>query len=499
MSGVKGATVRNNLNKVVRTVNAGVAECERAAAEAGEVGRTECTRHEASARKVHDGVRRALPAELREFLRGETGQWEALLRRHDESFAAANGLVGSANDRESEFQSRKRACDARLAQIGGAVRRIQATLQGKDWYCDAENAEAKDLRRQAEQVLSEMRRNVSLGRQAQELRRQSVSRFSESESLARDAEREYNRLVNLAGERQERQRIKEENERKAKNLESDISSLRGQIESKNYAKFGGDVYTSAVRREMEDVLRLIGNRAYEKALPRAEALKGVLGAAAAQIDAAQRAWETERLTAERTLADAREEVGKLDRDDLVAFSGVPADEINGCYGSIDAAAREIAAERFADASAHASAAVGRLREIGERAAENRKLSEQREEMAQAIMQALYDAKYDTPSYYMQDEADNLSDLCVVAAAPGGVGDMRMRIGISGETKFEVGNIPEGSEQLCIDQIRNLQKRLAESDVRFDMTDWGRADNQNKVHLDVRQKQTTVQQTVQRQG
>ena len=115
------------------------------------------------------------------------------------------------------------------------------------------------------------------------------------------------------------------------------------------------------------------------------------------------------------------------------------------------------------------------------------------------MQAFFDANYDTPSYYMQDEADELSDLCVVAAAPGGVGDMRMQITLSGETRFEVGNIPEGSEQLCIDQIRDLQKRLAASDVRFDVTDWGRASNANKIHLDVRPKQTTVQTTIQRQG
>ncbi len=499
MSGVKGATVRNNLNKVVQTVNAGLAECVRLASEAVAIGSSECARSRASAKHAHDGVKRSLPSDLKEFLRGETVQWENLVRRHDESFSAANGLVESADGKEREFQSHKQAGERQLEQIGAAVRRIQNTLRGKDWYCEAENAEAQALRRQAGQVLSEMRRHVGLGRQAQELRRQSVARFSESESLALDAEREFQRLVNLANERQQQQRIKEENERKARSLESDIVSLRRTIESKNYAKFGSSTYTREVRHEVEEVLRLIGNRAYEKALPRAEALKGVLAAAAAQIDAAQRAWETERLAAERTLADAREEVGKLSRDDLVAFSGVPADEINGCYGSIDAAAREIAAEHFADASAHASAAVGRLREVAERAAENRRLSAQREEMAQAIMQALYDAKYDTPSYYMQDEADELSDLCVVAAAPDGVGDMRMRIGISGETKFEVGNIPEGSEQLCIDQIRSLQKRLAESDVRFDMTDWGRAENQNKVHLDVRQKQTTVAQTVQRQG
>lgn len=499
MSGVKGATVRNNLNKVVQTVNAGLAECVRLASEAGAIGSSECARSRASAKHAHDGIKRSLPSDLKEFLRGETVLWENLVRRHDESFSVANGLVESADGKEREFQSHKQAGERQLDQIGAAVRRIQNALRGKDWYCDEENAEAQALRRQAGQVLSEMRRHVGLGRQAQELRRQSVARFSESESLALDAEREFQRLVNLANERQQQQRIKEENERKARNLETDIVSLRRTIESKNYAKFGPDSYTRDARHEVEEVLRLIGNGAYEKAIPRAEALKGTLAGAASKIDAAQRAWETEKLAAERALADAREESAKFNPEELIAFSGASADEIRGHFNGIEAAARDVSSEHFAEAGAKIAAAIGKLREVAERASENRRLSEQREEMAQAIMQALYDAHYDTPSYYMQDESDQLSDLCVVAAAPGGVGDMRMRIGISGETKFEVGNIPEGSEQLCIDQIRGLQKRLAESDVRFDMTDWGRAENQNKVHLDVRQKQTTVAQTVQRQG
>lgn len=499
MSGIKGATVRSNLNKVVRTVNAGISECERAAVEAGEIGRSECARHEAGAKNVHDGVRRSLPAEVKEILRGETSQWEALLHRHDECFAAANGLVGSANEKERGFQSRKRACERRLAQIDDAVRRVQNALRGKDWYCDAENAEAQDLRRQAERVLAEMRGNVSLGRQAQDLRRQSVARFSESEDLAREAEREYDRLVNLAGERRERQRIKEENERKAKNLQGDLESLKRAIESKNFAKFGSAVYTSSERHELDEVLRLIGNGRYENAIPRAEALRRKLAEAASAIDAAQRAWETERLSAERALADAREEGARLDREHLKNFSGSAEGGISALFSEIEFAGDDLRSENFDKAKARIAAAVEGLRELKEKADVNRRLSEQRGEMAEAIMQALYDAKYDTPNYYMQDEADELSDLCIVAAAPGGVGDMRMRIGISGETRFEVGNIPEGSEQLCIDQIRNLQKRLAESDVRFDVTDWGRAENQNKVHLDVRQKQTAVTQTIQRQG
>ena len=499
MSGIKSATVRNTLEKVVALTRAGIAECERAAAEAGSVGRSACDSEKKEANRAHAGIHRALPDDLRVFLKDQTARWESLVRLHDEKFAEANRLYGEADGREKNFETRKRERERTLDRIDGSVRRISDTLRGKNWYLNAENAEAQALRNEAERVLGEIRRDVSLGRQAQDLRRQSVPLFSESANLALEAEREFQRLVDLARDRQKRLRIQEEQERKAANLESEIRSLRNAIESKNHEKFGGASYTKAVQRETDEVLQLIASRSYEKALPRAERIKNSLVAAVAKIDAAQRAWEKEKLEAERTLSDAREEAGKADGGVLSTYSGASTGEVEGLFDAIEEAAQLLSSELFAEARDRAAAAVGRLRELGERAAENQRLVQQREEVAQSIMQAFFDANYDTPSYYMQDEADELSDLCVVAAAPGGVGDMRMQITLSGETRFEVDNIPEGSEQLCIDQIRDLQKRLAASDVRFDVTDWGRASNANKIHLDVRPKQTTVQTTIQRQG
>lgn len=499
MSGIKGATVRSNLNKVVNTVRSGISECERAAADAQSIGRADFTRQFASAEHAHKGVKRQLPAEIRAFLQGETAQWESLLREHDKKFDEGGELAAQADQRIAEFRSRKQDAESRLEQVTRGVEDIRRALRGKDWYCDAENAEAKRLRSQAEGILAGMRQNVILGREAQSLQRESLSAFAESEQLAQEAGREYDRLLNLAGERRERQRIKEENERKARNLQGDLESLKRSIESKNFAKFGGAVYTASERHELEDVLRLIGNGRYENAIPRAEALRNRLSAAATTIDAAQRAWESDRLAAERALADAREEVLKVERGYLAKYSGAEEGEIAAVFSTIDSAVTDMQSENFDKAKERTAAAIEKLRRLKEKSDDNRRLAEEREEMAQAIMQALYDANFDTPEYYLQDDDNTLSDMCVVAAAPGGVGDMKLRIDLTGGTKFEVCNIPEGHEQLCIDQIRNLQKNLAESDIRFDMTDWGRAKDQGKVHVDVRPKAQTVQQTIQRQG
>lgn len=499
MSGIKGATVRNNLNKVVNVVRSGISECERSAAAVASVGKTDFNCQSAEAARTHAGVRRQLPSEVRELVGSETARWEALLRSHDERFEKAGELTAAATEREAEFQNRKRNSEERLARVNRGVEAVRRALQGKDWYCDEENHEAKRLRSEAEGILAEMRRNVDLGRQAQVLRRKSLEAFAESERLAQDAEREYERLVNLSRERREQQRIKEENERKAKSLSSELASLRRAIEAKNYTKFGGSVYTSAERRELEDVVRLIDNGRYESAIPRAEALKGKLAAASSAIAEAQRAWEAEKLAAERVLVDAREEMSKIDRDQLVNYSGAAAADIAADFSELSVAAGELEQENFGVARTRATAAVEKIRALKEKSDANRRLSDEREEMSQAIMQALYDANFDTPEYYLQDDGDALSDMCVVAAAPGGVGDMKLRINIAGETKFEVCNIPEGHEQLCVNQIRNLQKNLAESDIRFDMTDWGRAENQGRVHVDVRPKEQTTVKTIQRQG
>lgn len=499
MSGIKGATVRNNLNKVVQIVRTDITASEEAAASAQAVGRTEFNQAVSSAQQAHSGLKRQLPTELREFWVGETVRWENLIRDHDKQFAAGQELSAQAEGRMQEFQCRKQKAENQLAQVTRDVNRVRQAIRGKDWYCDAENVEAKALRVQAERILSGMRQNVALGREAQALQRESLSQLAASEQLAQEADREYARLIQLAHDRQKRQQIKEEKERQAKNLQDDLVSLKKSIESKNFVKFGASVYTSAERRELDEVLRLIGNGRYESAVPRAETLRDKLAKAASLVDEAQRIWTTEKLAAERVIADAREELTQIDNEKLKAFSGTPAKEIDALYSEVSAAVGDLVAENFKSATQKTRTAVEKLRTLVEQAETNQRLSQERDEMAQAIMQALYDANFDTPEYYLKDDANSLSDLCVVAAAPGGVGDMKLRINLTGETKFEVCNIPEGHEQLCINQIHNLQRNLAESDIRFDMTDWGRAENQGKVHLDMRSRTKMVQKTIQRQG
>lgn len=499
MSGVKKATVSQNLNRTMKTVREALQQCAALADATGKVGKGEFAAKRRNAQTVHENMVRKLPEDVAAFLRGETAQWESLLKRHDESFEKAGVVENEADRYDATFRQHYAKAEAQLNDISRAANRLKNRISGKDGYLDSENYEALELGHRARDIAEALKPDVAMTRKAQQSRREAFNKFAESENLAQAAQREYDRLVNLARDRQEKKRIAEENERNAKMLDADIKSLRSQIESKNYKKFSNGRYTDELRHELDAVRDQVVGGAYVDAIPRAQRLKDLLTSISAEIEANEQTWVAAKTAAEKALADAKAEMALANRGDVEQYSGLSKAVIDAIYEKIDGASRLISSESFDAASSQIADTLGKLRSAVEKSIENKNLASQREEIAQSIMQALYDCDYDTPSYYQKDEGDELSDLCVVAAAPGGVGDMRLRIALDGNVSFEVANIPEGHEKLCIESVRKMQEKLAEDDIRFDVTDWGRAENQNKVHLDVQPKARQTQMVRQRQG
>lgn len=499
MSGVKKATVSNNLSRAMQVVRAAAKQCKNMADAVGEVGQQELRDRKKNAKTVHENVVRELPKDIAPFVKGETAYWEKLLNNHDKAYSSAESASRAAESNDSAYRDDYAANERQLEKIERKIEGIRQQIRDRDWYLDAENASALLLKLEAEKILENMRGGVSVARKSQQMRREAFSKLSESENLAQAAQREYDRLVNLARDRQEKQRIAEENQRNAMILDADIKSLKNAIESKDFKKFGNGLYTDSVKREISAINDMIVGGDFAGAIPRAQNLKENLNRISSAIESNQQAWTAAKIAAEKALADASAELKNVNREELEKFSGFKKSELDALYSAVDGASRSIASESFENASKQIADSIARLREATEAAAKNKNLWEQRDEMSKLIMQALYDCNYDAPEYYNKDDEDELSDLCVVAAAPGGVGDMKLRIALDGSVNFEVANIPEGREQLCIDSIRKMQEKLAADDVRFDVTDWGRAENQNKVHLDVSPKVKQVQKTVQRQG
>lgn len=499
MSGIKKATVSRNLSKVMQVVNEGLTQFASMASSTENVGLEEFIQEQRTAQRVHDNMDRVLPEDLAAFVQGETALWESLIKRHDQKYEQAGRAAAEADGLNANIQNKFSQGKSDLNAIANKANQIRNQIAGRSYYLDAENAQAKHLCEAARRVLAEVETNLPLAQRAQQSRRNAYVAYSESASLAQAAQREYDRLLNLARNRQENQRIAEENERKATNLAIDLDTLHLQVQSKDYNKFGQGLYSDTVRRELFSIRDLMVGGAYEDAIVRATKMKETLENILSTINAAEQKWQAEKTAAEKALRDALDELKIVHREDLELYSGLKKEDIAALYASISKASRDMASENFEVASKRIETTMSQIRHANEAAVQNKRLSDERNEMAQCIMQALYDCEYDTPEYYLKDESDELSDLCIVAAAPGQVGDMKMRVSLAGKVDFEVANIPEGREQLCIDAVLKMQEKLAEDDVNFNVTNWGRAENQNKVHLDVRPKEQQVQKTIQRQG
>lgn len=503
MSGIKSAEVRHGLKRTAEFVREQVDAYNRSAESLKNVGRSDFQRKADDAKSSHDGLSRSFPSDLTRYLEGEMGRWKTLVRNHDEAYAAAQEAVRTVSAKEEDLRARRNECERMLADLNAGIMRVQRSLRNKDannhgWYCDREEAQSQQLRASAKSILNDMRCSMRLAETVQSLRRTAFTRYTEAVTRACEAQREYDRLVALGDGRKEQERIQEERKRRALNLKDDLQSLRESVESLDYAKFGSRIYDTSVREEFRSVIATINEGRYGTAIDAATALREKLQRAVEEIGAAQRRWEEAKFSAEKMLSDAREEIGALDRGKLETYSGESVSKIEANFGALALAEQDIRAENFKDAEKRIADAVDGLRGTTAKADENERLFVRREELAESIMQALYDSNYDTPNYYLQNESDELSDLCVVASAPGGVGDMKMRIGLDGKVALEVANVAEGHENVCIERIRSMQERMAATDdIRFDMTDWGRAANQNKVHLDVGRQQTT-ERTLQRQ-
>ena len=499
MSGIKQATVSNSLKKTLEIVSKGLVDCAERAKNTGDIGKKELDELSHTAKEVSGHLVRELPDEIKSFLNGAEAQFKSLLKRHDLAMEEAEQLKKAARAQGSDYEQRKAAADAEIRSIQNKAARIKGQISGRSGYLDKEYGEAKELRRRAEEILEQMRNNVSLCRKEQQLNRQSMEKYNAALKLAQLAQQEYNRLVNLGRDRQEQYRIAEENKRNALMLNGDLQSLKTRIETRNYAKFGNGSYADAEKNEIEAVKQLVESGKYEESLVRAAALKKKLTEAAQKIEDAQLAWETAKQNAETALAIARKELSSMVREDLDTYSGRKAEEIQALYDAVDRAEGQIGKEAFADVSAGIEHAVGELRNVAEITASNKAKTLQREELVQCIAQALYDANYDEPVIYQEENAGELDILYIKANAPNHVADFEMKVDLSGKVDFVVENVPEGQESLCIDAIRKMQEKLG-PEVKFEVTGWGRAEKQGKEHLGIPQppKKTQVQKTKQGQ-
>jgi hypothetical protein len=106
---------------------------------------------------------------------------------------------------------------------------------------------------------------------------------------------------------------------------------------------------------------------------------------------------------------------------------------------------------------------------------NQQASERTQQIAEAVMQALCDRKYNPPAWGPVSPDDPLSGTRVRADVPvsDGRGNVRVDILLDGSTEIEVENVPIGEEHVCRDLLNGLAQQLSDEGLMLEITDWGR--------------------------
>ena len=269
------------------------------------------------------------------------------------------------------------------------------------------------------------------------------------------------------------------------------SQLRADLVSLDKARKNTVAASSAAR----PVVQLFERGLRELQLWRVEVERDLLPQPASETTAPEESPQAiqERLTREAELVALKEEVVGLEVEPDGGWNEVcrwlKSQAIVEKFQRMIGAARDnlqagdfnAARSAIEQAESHRAAAITE-------AERNRQDSERTQQIADAIMQALCDRKYDAPKFGLLKEGDLLSGIQIRADVPNrdGRGNIRVDIHLDGRTEFEVENVVEGEERLCREVLGGLTAALAQDGLELEITDWGRAkEPQSSVGQDLK--------------
>ncbi|MEZ6122333.1 MAG: hypothetical protein R3C49_04035 [Planctomycetaceae bacterium] len=387
---------------------------------------------------------------------------------------AARNASAKAQDAGNKHTQAQRE----LAQCVTQCAAIAAKIRNKAHYLHAEDREAAGVRQRAEAALATEKAAGQQLLQMLELQKQARNHFDKATRLGAEFQKQRQQVSELAEQRREAARIAEEQQRRAVECIDELRLLEGQLDELNHEKFRpGEA--AAIRQQLAPVRAAFEQENFEQVIADGQAPLAALRDFMADVSECQAKWDEERQAAINEQEAVETEVQGIDRDQLVQWCG-DSSAVENAWEQLNRARRHFDQEDFVAARRELEEGMGRIRRLAEEAGQNRVRFQQREEIADAIMQALFDQKYDNPEFYFAEQKSNgddnqLGDLVIFARAPGDKGDMRMQVDLDGHVNLEVQNIPEGEEGLCRQMINGLQEGLA-GEVDFQMRDWGRAEN-----------------------
>lgn len=301
-------------------------------------------------------------------------------------------------------------------------------------------------------------------------------------------------LEALAAKRRESNRIQEKQKQISVQNHEEIMMMVDNIKTLEYDRFMHGRFLEFQTR-IQDFLNAFKRDNYEwcaENSPRLlEELKRFFNEMATLV---QTFHETEQITRSQLKA-AQDELAGIDLDDLKRWSQ-KADEVKKAVEQLNTCEAEV--ERISaigtrpqdfDAPRQTIAAViEALRRLMNEATENHARYDARDGIRKAIRDALKALKYDAPRYYFQESLEDgspneLSPLTIYAHNPAETGNLRLTVGLEGDTSLEVFREDENGRELevtqkdavnCHHAVLDFGRQLETSGFNLRITDWGRA-------------------------
>ncbi len=301
-------------------------------------------------------------------------------------------------------------------------------------------------------------------------------------------------LETLVAKRRESNQIKEKQKQISVQNHEEIMMMVDNIKTLEYDRFMHGRFIEFQSR-IQDFLNAFNRDNYEWCAENSPRLLEELKRFFNEMATLVRTFhETEQITRSQLKA-AQDELASIDLNDLIRWSQ-KADEIKNAVERLNTCAVEV--ERISASGTHPqdfdaprqtiAAVVDSLRKLMAEATENHACYDARDGIRKAIRDTLKALKYDTPRYYFQENLEDgspneLSPLTIYAHNPAETGNLRLTVGLEGDTSLEVYREDEDGRALevtqkdavnCHHALLDFSRQLETSGFNLMITDWGRA-------------------------
>ena len=475
MSGVKRATVQRKLDKALETIDSQIALLEQKRAEKANLGRKQYQSDKERGTADAAGLKTEIPEEIASFVEEEVRQLSILYRKIQEELGKAAGADGRYRQLSAKADNMVSSAKREITSLQAQCRSLEKRISGRSGYLDGENDEAKDLRRRADGAKKQCLEAGTVQDGSVEAMRQAHAAFLRVSRSCKTYQDEYRRILSLGNDRLSAHKIAEEEKRNAYLLRDEIRSIAASFAVVDVGKFIPGQYPE---REIGQIVGLVNSGQFAQALAQGRPLLASLKHLYAEARQKQDAWLEAKKEAELAVEACRNEIAIADKELLLGFAGAPKEQIERIFSAAEQLPMLIGAERFAEAVETSGFILEALRKYLADAEENKVKFQEREQIARALMQVLYDSKYAPPEFgYSPDAAgnpDRLGTLHIFAKSPGGLADVKMQIDMNGDVKWEMANVPLGSEAICLETLQGVYDRAGELGIDFKVTDLGRA-------------------------